>query len=59
APGHNSIIKDRAGKRWIAYHAIPAAAFRSGKYARLMYLDPVRYKDGWPIVKDGPPSTEK
>jgi len=59
APGHNSIIKDKTGKKWIAYHAIPAEAFKSGRYARLMYLDPVQYKNGWPIVNDGTPSTGK
>lgn len=51
APGHNSIVKDKLGKKWIAYHAIPADRFKAGRYARLMYLDPIEYKKGWPVIK--------
>lgn len=51
APGHNSIVRDKSGKRWIVYHAIPAERFKAGKYARLMYLSPVEYKKGWPVMK--------
>jgi len=51
APGHNSIIRDRSGKRWIAYHAIPVDRFKAGKYARLMYLSAIDYKKGWPVIK--------
>jgi Beta-xylosidase len=51
APGHNSIIQDKSGKKWIVYHAIPMDRFKEGRYARLMYLSPIEYKNGWPVVK--------
>lgn len=50
APGHNSIVRDKSGKKWIAYHAIPMSRFKEGRYARLMYLHPIEYKKGWPVI---------
>lgn len=66
APGHNSIIVDEAGNDWIFYHAIMTsdsivaqgeALDRNDK--RVMLLDRVYYKDGWPYVKDRIPSSTK
>lgn len=47
APGHNSIIADDDGADWMLYHAI-----RPGEQQRrrLMLLDRVVYRDGWPRV---------
>jgi arabinan endo-1,5-alpha-L-arabinosidase len=50
APGHNSIIKDNKGQKWIAYHAIPFAYFNKGRYPRWMYLKRIAYKNGWPKI---------
>jgi|GEM_PF-576498 len=57
APGHNSIVKDKKGNSWIAYHAIwpnEAEMWRKeekDKYVRrVMCIEPVVYKNGWPVV---------
>ncbi|HEX7757180.1 MAG TPA: family 43 glycosylhydrolase [Niabella sp.] len=50
APGHNSVFSDRAGNKWIAYHAIPRGDFKKGSYHRLMYLNRIVYENGWPVV---------
>jgi arabinan endo-1,5-alpha-L-arabinosidase len=53
APGHNSVIADDQGADWILYHAIdPRRAVR----ARVMLLDRVEYRDGWPRIAGGRPS---
>ena len=58
APGHNSIVKDNKGNLWIAYHAIwpneAAMAREEGKdkyVRRVMCIEPVVFKNGWPVVK--------
>jgi len=58
APGHNSIVKDNKGNSWIAYHAIwpdeAAKARKEGKdkyVRRVMCIEPVVYKNGWPVVE--------
>lgn len=58
APGHNSIVKDNKGNTWIAYHAIwpneAAMARKEGKdkyVRRVMCIEPVVYKNGWPVVE--------
>jgi arabinan endo-1,5-alpha-L-arabinosidase len=63
-PGHNSVIRDAAGQDWIFYHAIsPANRVFSGadpnqKYVRrVMLMDSIIYKDGWPTIANGTPST--
>ena len=56
APGHNSVITDDAGEDWMLYHAVDAgrAYFEdraSGRGSdRVMLLDPISYRDGWPRV---------
>jgi arabinan endo-1,5-alpha-L-arabinosidase len=61
-PGHNSVIDDRAGRHWIAYHAVDPRADRRHRpdgrdVRRVMLLDELTYEDGWPRVGDGTPST--
>jgi arabinan endo-1,5-alpha-L-arabinosidase len=58
APGHNSIVKDNKGNSWIAYHAIwPDEAANARKehkdkhVRRVMCIEPVVYKNGWPVVE--------
>ena len=59
APGHNSIITDKAGDHWIAYHAIDVNRPRQRQEdeinsRRVLLLDRIEWKDGWPFV--GKPS---
>ena len=53
APGHNSVIADDEGTDWILYHAIDP---RRPDRARVMLLERLEYRDGWPRVADGQPS---
>jgi arabinan endo-1,5-alpha-L-arabinosidase len=63
APGHNSVVTDRAGQDWIAYHAIdvnrPYLEKELGgdrSVRRVMLLDRLGWRDGWPSVEGGSPS---
>ena len=62
APGHSSIATDDAGDDWIVYHAIHAETAERDKRAggegrtRVMMLDRVEYRDGWPRIANGEPS---
>lgn len=58
APGHNSIVRDNKGNTWIAYHAIwPDEAAKAKEehkdkhVRRVMCIQPVIYKNGWPVVE--------
>lgn len=50
APGHNSVIADDQGTDWILYHAVRDAP------RRVMLLDRIEYRDGWPRIADRQPS---
>ncbi|GAA1926831.1 family 43 glycosylhydrolase [Nocardioides marmoribigeumensis] len=56
-PGHSSMFRDRGGQWWVAYHAIdesdPYFATRTGFTRRPPMLDPVDWRDGWPVVRAG------
>ena len=52
APGHNSVIADNAGSDWILYHAMRTVP------RRLMLLDRIEYRDGWPRIEGDQPSAE-
>jgi arabinan endo-1,5-alpha-L-arabinosidase len=61
APGHNAIARDRAGRDWILYHAVDARRPRAKPDAevntrRVMLLDRIVWKDGWPVLAAGGPS---
>ena len=61
APGHNSIVTDKAGDVWIVYHAIDVNRPRQRQQdeinsRRILLIDRVEWKDGWPFV--GTPSDE-
>jgi arabinan endo-1,5-alpha-L-arabinosidase len=63
APGHNSVITDRNGQDWIAYHAIDVkrpyleeAMSGDRSVRRVMLLDRLTWRDGWPRVEGGSPS---
>lgn len=53
APGHNSVIADAAGRDWIVYHAIHAqrhAARAEPGVERVLLVDRLEYRDGWPAL---------
>jgi len=61
APGHNSIVTDKAGQVWIIYHAIDVNRPRQRQEdednsRRILLIDKIEWKDGWPHV--GTPSDE-
>ena len=57
APGHNAVVTDDAGQDWIVYHAMDRAANPQGDASRRnLYIDPITWKNGWPVVS-GPTST--
>ena len=52
--GHNAIIQDDAGQDWIVYHAYEWSDTSIG---RMLLIDPLIWKDGWPHVAGGHPSS--
>jgi arabinan endo-1,5-alpha-L-arabinosidase len=62
APGHNSIVTDKAGDSWIVYHAIDVNRRRQRQEdeinsRRILLIDKIHWRDGWPHVgtpSDGP-----
>jgi arabinan endo-1,5-alpha-L-arabinosidase len=50
APGHNCVVTDDQGTDWILYHAVRDAP------RRLLLLDRIEYRDGWPRVAGNRPS---
>ena len=61
APGHNTIVTDKAGQVWIVYHAIDVNRPRQRQEdeinsRRILLIDRVEWDDGWPWV--GTPSHE-
>lgn len=64
APGHNAVVRDAQGRDWMVYHAIdalrphaphPANPDQSGA-RRVLMLDPITYRDGWPTIPGKQPS---
>lgn len=51
APGHNAVIQDDARQDWILYHAFDQKNFSSS--GRVLMIDKIKWKDGWPVVNDG------
>ncbi len=61
APGHNSIATDARGRQWIVYHAVDARRPRTAptdevNSRRIMLIDPIVWRDGWPRIADDGPS---
>jgi len=50
APGHNCVVTDDQGTDWILYHAMREPP------RRLMLLERIEYRDGWPRVTGDQPS---
>jgi arabinan endo-1,5-alpha-L-arabinosidase len=64
APGHNSVVRDAAGDDWIIYHAIDASKRNvetniagDRDVRRIMLMDRIVWRRGWPRVEWGSPST--
>lgn len=58
APGHNSVVTDRAGRDWIVYHAVDTRRPREKasdevNTRRILLIDRIRWRGGWPVI-DGP-----
>jgi arabinan endo-1,5-alpha-L-arabinosidase len=61
APGHNSIVTDKAGQYWMVYHAIDVKRPRQRQEdeinsRRILLIDRIEWRDGWPHV--GTPSDQ-
>jgi arabinan endo-1,5-alpha-L-arabinosidase len=61
APGHNSVIADRAGELWMIYHAIDVNQPRQRQQdeinsRRILLMDRIAWRDGWPYI--GTPSDD-
>lgn len=59
APGHNSVVRDAQGDDWMVYHAVDARRPRAKptddiNTRRVMLIDRLVYRDGWPRVDAGP-----
>lgn len=53
--GHNSeIVTDKAGNDWMFYHGVST----KNPDGRVLMMDKVEWKDGWPSVQGNTPSTE-
>ena len=53
--GHNSeIVTDKAGNDWMFYHAVST----KNPGGRVLMIDKVDWKDGWPSVSGNSPSSE-
>jgi arabinan endo-1,5-alpha-L-arabinosidase len=62
APGHNSIITDAHGDEWIVYHAVDTRRPRAQptddvNTRRIMLIDKIVWRDGWPHVDGNGPSS--
>lgn len=59
-PGHNArLISDKKGVDWLLYHAIDKSQGRlaNGTTRRVLMLDPIKWVDGWPEIKNTEPSS--
>lgn len=62
APGHNAVIADAAGQDWMLYHAVDAKHSRARETddvntRRIMLLDRIEWRGGWPRIAGDGPST--
>lgn len=58
-PGHNAVVTDDADQDWIVYHATPRRSthLSNGVQRREAMIDRIVWKNGWPEVGDGSPSS--
>ena len=56
-PGHNAVARDDAGNEWLVYHAYERGNPWIGETPRrVLLLDPLRWRRGWPLVENRIPS---
>ena len=55
-PGHCSVVRDDRGRDWIVYHAIDSRKpyLPTGDVRRVMHVDRLTYRNGWPKVNTEP-----
>jgi arabinan endo-1,5-alpha-L-arabinosidase len=53
APGHNAVIAV-GGRDWMVFHAMVG-----GSEDRVLMIDPITWRGGWPHVRAGSPSTTR
>jgi len=52
-PGHNGdIVTDKAGQTWMIYHAFD----KKEPTRRVMLLDKIDWKEGWPVIENSEPT---
>jgi len=61
APGHNSVVMDARGQHWLLYHGVDRRQPRTRptdevNTRRVMLLDRLIWRDGWPEVAGKRPS---
>jgi arabinan endo-1,5-alpha-L-arabinosidase len=59
-PGGSSVIRDQAGHAWMVYHAIDTGnRYNPGGRVvrRVMMIDRIVYRNGWPSIATSSPST--
>jgi arabinan endo-1,5-alpha-L-arabinosidase len=58
-PGHCAVVRDGNGGWWMLYHAyVRGKGWVEDTPRRVLLLDRVRWRDGWPVVGDGTPSEQ-
>lgn len=56
-PGHCAVVRDERGGWWLLYHAyVRENPWVEDTPRRVLMLDRIRWRDGWPVVGDGTPS---
>lgn len=50
-PGHQTIVMDDDGETWIVYHAWEVSSGGTKTSRRFMWIDPLVWEDGKPVVK--------
>lgn len=58
-PGHADVVRDDAGDDWLVHHAYERTEPWTGETPRrILFLSPLAWRDGWPVVPGGTPPVE-
>ena len=60
-PGHNALITDENGQDWLVYHGIVIddPHLWTGASRRPLFIDPINWENGWPVIENSEPSVEE
>lgn len=59
-PGHNTMVTDDTGQRWVLYHAYEKDEFYIQETPRrALCLDPLTWNEGWPSIPEAVPSQQR